>query len=448
VVAHLTTGGQLDASFGSGGIAAVGVGSTAAVFSVDGIAIDPTRGLVVAATTAPRTSATFDRPVVTRFDFQGSLDPSFNNGAVEFFDFQPPAQTDNHARAVAVQPDGKILLAGTTQKIAPGGVTLFALARLNPDGTRDFSFEFVGEALTGFFAPGSFTFIDIISHSVLVQPDGKIVVTGSAGNYFALARYLGVNSAPPVTPQPPLVGPISTPPQPVLIRTTVMVSASFTYNIPTDQHTAIWNWGDGMTSAGVVTEANGQGTVTGSHVFAVPGVYQVTVTVTDQRGASGSATAIPGVVVFIPILGVITGSGRIVSPPGAFARNPALSGKASFQLSARSTSTHGSAARGKFVLNFKAAGLSFRSTSVNWLVVSGNTAWYEGTGTINGAGSYNFLVSLASGGGRTGKLRIRIWNATTGAIVYDSQPGAPIGAAPTTPTSSGRITLHVKQKHR
>jgi uncharacterized delta-60 repeat protein len=384
---------------------------------------------------------------VTRFNFQGRPDASFNNGVVEYFDFQPPAQTDNHARAVAVQPDGKVLLAGTTEKITPGGVTLIALARLNPDGSRDFSFEFVGETLIPFLAPGTFTLINSLSRSVLVQPDGKIVVTGSAGSSFALARVLGASSVPPVTPQPPLVGPINTPTQPVLVGSTVLVNASFTYNIPTDQHTAVWNWGDGMTSTGLVNEANGLGTVTGSHSYAAPGVYQVTLTVTDHRGASGSATAIPGVVVYFPIIGMIAGSGRITSPPGAIPNHPTLTGRATFQLNARSVSST-SAARGKFVLNFKTDKLRFRSTAVNWLIVSGNNAWYEGAGTINGAGSYNFLVSVASGGGRSGKLRIRIWNTTTEATVYDSQPGSPLGAAPTTPASGGRITVHGKQPHK
>ena len=42
-----------------------------------------------------------------------------------------------------------------------------------------------------------------------------------------------------------------------------------------------------------------------------------------------------------------------------------------------------------------------------------------------------FLVSATTGGG-TGKSRLQIWNASTGAIFYDSQPGAAINAAPVT----------------
>jgi uncharacterized delta-60 repeat protein len=446
-VARLNADGSLDPSFGSGGIASTGVGSTDDVFGVDGLAIDPSRGLVVAATTAPLTSSTYYRPVVTRFDFHGNLDSSFNNGAVEFFDFQPPRLTDNHARAVAVQPDGKVLLAGTSQKVAPGGVTLFALARLNPDGTRDTNFEFVGETLIAFLDP-NLKWIDSISHSVLVQPDGNILVTGSAGladSSFALARFLGSGGAL-VTPQPPRVGAITTPGRGVLAGTTAVVSASFIYNIPSDQHTAVWNWGDGTTSTGNVTEANGQGSVTGSHVYAAVGVYQVTLTVTDQRGASGSATAIPGVAVFIPITGGITGRGQIISPLGAFRSTPTLAGKAAFRFRARAAPN--STISGKLALKFKAGRLSFKSTRLNWLTVSGNILRVEASGSIDGAGSYVFLVSARIANRRSTKIRIQVWNQPSGALVYDSQPGASASAAPATPIRSGTITVHLATPRR
>jgi hypothetical protein len=104
--------------------------------------------------------------------------------------------------------------------------------------------------------------------------------------------------------------------------------------------------------------------------------------------------------------------------------------------------------QGQTILQFKAMHRTFRSTSLDWLVVSGGTAWYEGTGTINGAGSYGFLVAADGGGSGSGKVRIRIWDEATGTVIYDSQPGAPIDAAPATAIGHGRITLRTGHVHK
>jgi uncharacterized delta-60 repeat protein len=433
-VAHLTTGGQLDPSFGTGGIATAVVGNGYGLYGVNGLAIDPTRGLVVAASTTPGgPQDTGDRAIVTRFDFGGSLDPSFNHGALEFVDFQGASVgINNDARAVAVQPDGKVLLAGATGSIGFGE---FALARLNTDGTLDRGFGLEGVVIA---LPNS------APRSLLLQPDGNIVVTGQS-SHLVTARFIGGSGAASVTPQPPLVGPITTPGL-VLLGTVVLVSASFTYNIPTDRHTAVWDWGDHTTSTVTPTEANGSGSVTGRHVYAAPGIYPVTLTVTDQRGASGSATAIPGVVVYELIVGGITGSGLINGPPlMVAAATPA--GQVRFRLAAKYAANR-TVPQGVTVLQFKSTHRTFRSTALDWLVVSGDTAWCEGTGTIDGAGSYGFLVAASGGGGGAGKVRIRIWDEASGAVVYDSQPGTPIGAAPATAISRGRIVLRHGRGHK
>ncbi len=57
-----------------------------------------------------------------------------------------------------------------------------------------------------------------------------------------------------------------------------------------DTHTAVWDWGDMSSSAGVVSESGGSGTVTGSHIYSAPGDYAVTLTVTDDDTGSHSNT--------------------------------------------------------------------------------------------------------------------------------------------------------------
>jgi uncharacterized delta-60 repeat protein len=112
----------------------------------------------------------------------GTLDASFGTSGLVTTDF---GGTSAAVRAVAVQPDGKILAAGTAYI---NGVSDFALARYNRDGTLDASFGTGGTVTTPFDFPGNF---DQVA-AVVLQPDGKIVLAGSTVNVFAnfaLARF-------------------------------------------------------------------------------------------------------------------------------------------------------------------------------------------------------------------------------------------------------------------
>ncbi|MGZ7117235.1 MAG: PKD domain-containing protein, partial [Methanobacterium sp.] len=70
----------------------------------------------------------------------------------------------------------------------------------------------------------------------------------------------------------------------------LVFNASFTDPGWLDTHTAVWNFGDGTTAKGTLTEEHispdSTGTATVSHVYSKPGTYTVTLTVTDKDGAS------------------------------------------------------------------------------------------------------------------------------------------------------------------
>ena len=115
---------------------------------------------------------------LARYLPNGQLDRAFGASGVASTGF---AFDGDSGTAVAVQPDGKIIWVGSQGNPAftPGGTFEFAVARFNPNGTLDASFGSGGRVGTEFFAPplqGAQEFAD----AVLVQPDGKILVAGSA----------------------------------------------------------------------------------------------------------------------------------------------------------------------------------------------------------------------------------------------------------------------------
>ena len=68
-----------------------------------------------------------------------------------------------------------------------------------------------------------------------------------------------------------------------------------------------------------------------------------------------------------------------------------------------------------------------------------NTASVGG-GKLKGHVAYRFLLTAPNG--KPDALRIKIWDTATGAVVYDNQPGAADGAAPTAPLGGGNIIIH------
>jgi hypothetical protein len=85
----------------------------------------------------------------------------------------------------------------------------------------------------------------------------------------------------------PDVSEISAPVELVPTNTQITASATFTDPGVLDTHTATWDWGDGQTSTGTVMQGAGFGSVEDSHTYTQPGVYAITLTVTDNDGGSG-----------------------------------------------------------------------------------------------------------------------------------------------------------------
>lgn len=243
----------------------------------------------------------------------------------------------------------------------------------------------------------------------------------------------------------PMITSITVPLDPTAVNTSVNASASFTDPGILDTHSATWEWGDGTTSDGAVTETDGSGTISGSHIFTAAGVYTVKLTVTDKDGASDTKECQEYVVIYDPSAGFITGGGWINSPAGAYAPDPTLTGKATFGFVSKYPKG-ATVPTGNTEFQFVAGSLNFHSTSYEWLVVSSAKAQYKGSGTINGAGDYGFMLTAVDGqiknGGGVDTFRMKIWDTATGNVVYDNQIGASDKEDPTTALSGGSIIIH------
>ncbi len=139
------------------------------------VAVQPDGKIVVAGTASNGVITHF---AVARYNANGSPDASFGTGGKVTCEF---AGVSSAARGVAVQPDGRIVVVGTNG-------TDFALARFNPDGSLDNNFGTGGRVTTNFTGNSD------IANAVIVQPDGRIVIAGGARDtdgdgYFAVARY-------------------------------------------------------------------------------------------------------------------------------------------------------------------------------------------------------------------------------------------------------------------
>ena len=235
---------------------------------------------------------------------------------------------------------------------------------------------------------------------------------------------------------------IIAPDSPIQVNTQFTASASFTDDSD-DIHTATWDWGDGNTTTGTVTESGGSGSVQNTHSYTIPGIYTVTLTVNNSDGAPATEQ-FQYVVAYDPNGGFVTGGGWINSPEGAYTANPSLTGKASFGFNSK-YQNGAQTPNGNTEFYFKVANLNFHSTSYDWLVIAGAKAQYKGTGTINGAGNYKFMLTAIdgaiNGGGGVDKFRIKITDSNSN-LVYDNLLDAPDSANPTTILGGGNIVIH------
>jgi len=195
-LARYNIDGSLDTSFGPAGTGKVMTNfSSSSDDRINAVVIDGSGRIVVAGSARVSGRKHF---ALARYDVNGNLDTSFGSGTgMVTTPFYGISLIDDQANAIAVQTDGKIVVAG---EVYNGTSYDFALARYNVDGSLDTSFNNLSLCFPGFICNGiqrtDFNSDHDAVFAVVIRTDGKIVVAGYADGLiggvngdFALARY-------------------------------------------------------------------------------------------------------------------------------------------------------------------------------------------------------------------------------------------------------------------
>ncbi|MEU0114087.1 family 43 glycosylhydrolase [Streptomyces bobili] len=252
-------------------------------------------------------------------------------------------------------------------------------------------------------APCTFADAESAKTTLTCTDNGTYEVTLTGGRGSDSATVTVTNAAPEITSA-------TVPKSPVAVGRSTTVTARFGDPGAGDEHTCEIDWKDRTEpTAGKVTAAGCQA----EHTYRKAGIFRPVITVTDDDGAS-HGTTLPELIVYDRAAGPAAGAG-LVAVPGAYPAQASLAGKASFSLAA-DYRTGATVPTGRVTFGFGPARLKFRSTGLDWLVVTGSRAVLEGSGTVAGTAGYSFRVTATDA---PDTFRIKIWKKSTGAVVYD-----------------------------
>jgi uncharacterized delta-60 repeat protein len=176
-IARYNLDGTLDTTFGDGGMVTTDLRPEP---NSNGIAIQTDGKILAVGSSFDAGGESF---ALVRFNADGTPDTTFGSGGMVTTVFE----TNAGAHGVAIQPDGKIVVAGVTfASSKAGGAPGLAVARYDPDGALDPTFGDGGTVVTDL--PGG-----AAAFRVAIQADGKILAMGgsafSTGPEFTLVRY-------------------------------------------------------------------------------------------------------------------------------------------------------------------------------------------------------------------------------------------------------------------
>ncbi|HKG36465.1 MAG TPA: hypothetical protein VKA89_08520 [Solirubrobacterales bacterium] len=185
-IARLTERGRPDRSFSFDGRRLIARG---AIGGANAVTVDANDRLVLVGEMFEGNSERFRRLAVFRLTRRGDLDYAFGDVGAFLGHVGADVVHDTGA-AVAIDDDGRILVAGATQVSGASATPDFGLVRLTPQGAADDSFSGDGRVAIGFEGLSGPDGADF-AERVATLPDGRIVVVGDSEPGLSIARVLG-----------------------------------------------------------------------------------------------------------------------------------------------------------------------------------------------------------------------------------------------------------------
>ncbi len=187
-VRYLPTG-AIDSTWGNAGTLLTAVGSSVA--HAYAMTVQPDGKVLLAGDCLNGTTSNF---CSVRYTSTGVLDTTWGTTGKLITSVSSSSSATSAARAMAVQPDGKVLLAGDCWN---GLANDFCSVRYSPTGVLDTTWGTLGKLITSFGSVNSY----VDRHAIAVQPDGKVLLAGSCSSggkiTFCSVRYLSTGVPDP-----------------------------------------------------------------------------------------------------------------------------------------------------------------------------------------------------------------------------------------------------------